>query len=65
MIRRLQRWWWARQRAVDLNVLWPQCKRLSPTIDHARAAFAVHAYSDAAWVREYGDRLADIIGELK
>lgn len=64
-IRWLQNWLWARQRAIDLAVLWPQCKEIAPDLDHARAAFAVHAFNDPAWVRYYKDRLVNVIGELK
>ena len=44
------RWWYARQRAIDLQVLWPACKADAKDIDHAKAAFAVHAFNDPAWV---------------
>lgn len=65
MIRMLKHWWWARQRAIDLRILWPQCKQLAPDMDRAKAAFAVHAYHDPAWVEFYGrDRLYTIIEEL-
>lgn len=65
MIRWLQRWWWRRQREFDLRVLWPECKRQSIDLDHARAAFALHAFQDPAWVREYEYNLIKVIGELK
>ena len=64
-IRILQNWWWARQRAVDLKILWPECKKQAPDLDHARAAFAVHAFNDPAWVRFYEERLYAVIGELQ
>lgn len=64
MIRTLQNWWWARQRAIDLEILWPQCKAQAPDIEHARAAFAIHAFNDPAWVRHYQGDLFRIIGEL-
>lgn len=61
----LRNWWWARQRAVDLQTLWPACKKLAPDLDHAKAAFAVHAFQDPAWVKFYGDdRLKQIIGSF-
>jgi hypothetical protein len=57
---RLFRWlralWWARLRAYDMAVLWPQCKRLARDIDHAKAAFAVHASTDRAWREGLGDK---------
>jgi hypothetical protein len=42
-------WRWT-QRRTDLAILWPQCKRLSPNLDKAKAAFAVHAFHDRAWM---------------
>lgn len=65
MIRFFQRWWWARQRAIDLEILWPQCKAMAPDMDHARAAFAVHAFNDPAWVRHYQGGLFKAIEELQ
>jgi hypothetical protein len=67
---RLIRWirgvWWKRQRAIDLDILWPACKAQAPDIDHARAAFAVHAFNDPAWARHYGEAgLCRAIGELR
>ncbi len=46
----LLNWWHARQRKIDLNILWPSCKELAPDMDHAKAAFAVHAFHDRAWL---------------
>ena len=43
-------WWRAWQRRIDLEILWPICKREAPDLDHARAMFAVHAYNDSAWL---------------
>ena len=64
MIRWLIRRWHARQRAIDLSILWPSCRNLAPDLDHAKAVFAVHAYHDAAW-RELGeDALHDFISDL-
>jgi hypothetical protein len=64
--RKLREFWWARQRATDLMILWPQCKKLADNMHHARAAFAVHAFNDPAWVEFYGEtRLKQVIGELQ
>lgn len=61
----LRSWWWARQRATDLQILWPACKSIAPDLDHARAAFAYHAFNDPAWVDHYGEEgLISVIGEL-
>jgi hypothetical protein len=51
----LRNLWWARQRAVDMAVLWPVCKEEAPTLEYAKAAFAVHAFRDPAWIRYYGE----------
>jgi hypothetical protein len=41
--------WHAHQRSIDLKLLWPICCEYAPTIDHAKASFAMHAYNDPAW----------------
>lgn len=50
MIRWLLNFWHARQRSVDLDILWPTIKAQANSIDHARAAFAAHAFHDEAWL---------------
>jgi hypothetical protein len=50
MIRWLRAWWAARQRAIDMEILWPSCLELAPDLDHAKAAFAFHAFNDPAWL---------------
>lgn len=42
-------WWHARQRAIDLELLWPICRTGAHDLDHAKAAFAYHALNDPAW----------------
>jgi hypothetical protein len=54
VIKWLRNWWWARQRAIDLRILWPECKAQAEDLDHAKAAFAVHAFHDNAWIEFYG-----------
>lgn len=65
MIRWLIRRWHARQRAIDLDILWPSCKNLAQDIDYAKAAFAVHAYNDPAWLELGEDGLYDFIDNLR
>lgn len=48
-LRWLLDWWHARQRAIDLDILWPACREQASDLDHARAAFAYHAFNDTAW----------------
>jgi hypothetical protein len=43
-------WWYWRLRRIDMKFLWPSCRRISPNIDQARAAFMVHAFNDPAWM---------------
>jgi hypothetical protein len=49
MIRWLQGLWYARLRKIDMDVLWPTCAAQAHDLDHAKAAFAVHAFNDPAW----------------
>lgn len=64
MIRFLQRWWWARQRAIDLRILWPIFKKEAGNLEDARKMFMHHAIIDPCWVCEYGERLWSVVGEL-
>ena len=50
MIRWLLDRWRARQRDIDLRILWPVCKENARDLDHAKAAFAYHAFHDGAWL---------------
>jgi hypothetical protein len=49
-------WRWAtlqhykRLRRLDLEILWPICCQRADNLDHAKAAFAVHAFHDRAWL---------------
>lgn len=59
------RWWRKRQREIDLLILWPKCVELAPDLDHAKAAFAMHAFNDRAWTEEFDDKtIAEFIDEL-
>jgi hypothetical protein len=46
----LRDWWNRRRRRIDLEILWPACRSQARDLDHARAAFAVHALHDDAWL---------------
>ena len=50
MIQRLINWWHARQRAIDLQILWPVCCEQAGDIGTAKLAFAMHALHDEAWL---------------
>jgi hypothetical protein len=63
-MRRLMNWWRSRQRATDLQILWPSCRDLAQDLDHARAVFAFHAFNDPAWLSLGEDEIVRIIGAL-
>jgi hypothetical protein len=50
MLKWIWRWYAGRLRRLDMEILWPTCKAEAPDLDHARAAFAVHAFNDPAWL---------------
>jgi hypothetical protein len=50
MIEWLLSFWYRRCRKLDMQILWPSCVRLAPDLDRAKAAFAVHALNDKAWL---------------
>jgi hypothetical protein len=58
-------WWRARQRRLDLEILWPICKDHAPDLDHAKAAFACHAFHDNAWLCLGEDVLLAAIDRLE
>lgn len=64
MIAKLIGWWRAKQRAMDMEILWPECKRLAPDLDTARAAFVMHAFNDKAWTSLGHDAMFDAIDNL-
>ena len=57
-------WWHARQRRIDMVILWPICRREANDLDHAKAAFAVHAFNDPAWLELGEDAMLDFIDGL-
>lgn len=50
---RLWRWlmkrWRERQRAADLELLWPACYDQTGDLESARQVFMVHVHLDDAW----------------
>lgn len=50
MFRFLRNRWYAHLRRIDIEILWPSCRKLAPDLDHAKAAFAAHAFQDEAWL---------------
>lgn len=47
-----------------MQILWPRCKEQAPDLDHAKAAFAVHAFNDQAWLVLGHDSIVKFIDEL-
>jgi hypothetical protein len=64
MIRWLLGRWHARQRAVDLEILWPSCKKYADNIVLAKVAFAKHAFNDPAWTCLGDEEIRRRIDEL-
>ena len=54
----------ARRRAIDIDILWPTCVAFAQDLDHAKAAFAVHAFHDDAWLELGGHEIARSIDAL-
>jgi hypothetical protein len=57
--------WHAHRRAIDMDILWPACLAHAEDLDHAKAAFAVHAYNDGAWLSLGEDGLRSAIDALR
>lgn len=53
-----------RRRQIDLQILWPACKANSLNLDDAKAAFAVHAFNDYAWLPLGHDEIKRRIDKL-
>ena len=65
MLRKLQAWWYARCRKIDMEVLWPSCKAQARDLDHAKAAFAIHAFNNPAWMFLGRDAVRRFIDDLR
>lgn len=62
--RLLREFWWARQRAIDIKLLWPTCKELTPDLATAHQVFMVHAANDPAWIGAFGEQTWTKVQEL-
>lgn len=65
ILQAIRSFWRAHQRRIDLQILWPVCREEANDLDHAKAAFAVHAYHDPAWLELGEDELFAFIDRLK
>lgn len=57
--------WYTRLRRMDLLILWPICCTNARDLDHAKAAFAVHAFNDSAWLWLGHDEIVNAIDKLQ
>jgi hypothetical protein len=58
--------WRARQRKIDLKILWPLCKEMAEDLDQAKAAFMMHANHDEAWTADFTEaELVTYISNLR
>lgn len=54
-----------RRRKIDMDILWPSCCELAEDLNHAKAAFAAHAFNDPAWMALGHDEVYRRIDGLK
>jgi len=66
VFRAIRMWWHARQRRIDMDILWPEClAQAEGSLYLAKTAFAVHCFNDPAW-QEWGhDAIVDFIDGLE
>lgn len=38
-----------------MSTLWPACKEHAKDLNHAKAAFYMHASNDSAWTEDYSE----------
>jgi hypothetical protein len=66
MLKFLMSLWHATTRRTDMSTLWPICRQEAPTLDHAKAAFYLHASNDRAWTDHYTEaELIDFVDKLQ
>lgn len=61
----IRMWWQRRLRRIDLDLLWPVCCAQAPDLDTAKAAFAVHAFNDPAWLALGEEEVIRFIDKLE
>jgi hypothetical protein len=65
IIDRINAWWQARQRRIDIETLWPSCRDQASDLEHARKAFMLHIVGDPAWSAINDKERKRIVSELK
>lgn len=64
MLKWLRRRWNKRLRKIDIQILWPEIKAQSPSLERARLTFTLHTYFDAAWSDLEPEAISDIVDKL-
>ena len=57
--------WYLHLRRIDLCVLWSACHQNAHDLEHAKLAFAAHAFHDHAWLTLSNPEITRIIDRLK
>ncbi|HEX5426638.1 MAG TPA: hypothetical protein VFW94_24210 [Candidatus Acidoferrales bacterium] len=65
MLKWLREKWYAKVRQTDLKLIWPACRKHAADLDHAKAAFSIHAFQDKAWLALGEDGIKSFIDALK
>jgi hypothetical protein len=67
VIKSLKSWWRGRQRRIDIDVLWPMCKRQAGPhgLERARAAFHSHVMNRVTWRVMGRDRITAVVAALE
>ena len=58
-------WWRAKQRKLDLEILWPQLCIAADNIESAKQAFVYHMLHDRAWLALDEEAFSAAIRNLK
>jgi hypothetical protein len=61
----VKRWLDKYRRAIDVQELWPVCKKIAKDDEVARATFYYHIIHDKAWTAYFSDKeLRKFVSEL-
>jgi hypothetical protein len=61
----IYRWWYARLRQIDFDILWPICKDKTESLEDAKEVFSTHTLLDYAWFILTDEERIRIIENLK
>ena len=65
MIRFFRGLWYARQRRIDLEILWPTCKANARDLEIAKVVFCIHVAQDPAWLDVDADHVVALLEALE